>query len=60
MNINEFERNKPRQTRACIEDLLKFTQSMKDENLKNRTYDLRIETLLLKLEKLKTAFLSGN
>jgi len=60
MNINEFERNKPRQTMACIEDLLKFTQSMKDENLKNRTYDLRIETLLLKLEKLKATFLSGN
>jgi len=43
-----------------INDMLEFSQSIKDENLKNRTYDLRIETLLLKLEKLKATFLSGN
>ena len=43
-----------------INDMLEFSQSIKDENLKNRTYDLRIETLLLKLEKLKATFLSEN
>jgi hypothetical protein len=59
MNINEFERNKPRVTKAIIDEAITLTDQIIKDNLSAKIYDQRIESLYGKLLKLREKFLLG-
>ena len=59
MNINEFERNKPRVTKAIIDEAITLTDQIIKDNLSGKIYDQRIESLYGKLLKLREKFLLG-
>lgn len=59
MNINEFERNKPRVTKGLIDEAITLTDQIIKDNLSAKIYDQRIESLYGKLLKLREKFLLG-
>jgi len=59
MNINEFERNKPRVTKTLIDEAITLTDQIIKDNLSGKIYDQRIESLYGKLLKLREKFLLG-
>jgi len=59
MNINEFERNKPRVTKTLIDEAITLTDQIIKDNLSAKIYDQRIESLYGKLLKLREKFLLG-
>lgn len=59
MNINEFERNKPRVTKGLIDEAITLTDQIIKDNLSGKIYDQRIESLYGKLLKLREKFLLG-
>lgn len=58
MNIDEFERNKPRATFKAIRDLEKYVQAMLDAKEPWHPNDT-IEQIAKKIATVKTKFLNG-
>lgn len=58
MNVDEFERTKPRETYKAIRDLEKYVQNMLDANEPWHPNDT-IEQISKKLKTLKEKFLKG-
>jgi len=58
MNVNEFERTKPRETYKAIRDLEKYVQDMLDANEPWHPNDT-VERIAAKLKTLKEKFLKG-